>query len=162
MVALMLEVQVASRERDLPAPAALRTWAAAALDGRRERAELVIRLVDEAESRRLNREYRHRDHPTNVLSFNVELPPAVESDLLGDLVICAPVVRREAVDQGKPLPAHWAHMVVHGVLHLLGRDHQAPREAQAMEAEEREILAGLGFADPYREEGGGAPGGGDD
>ncbi len=111
--------------------------------------ELVIRVVDEAESSALNRDYRGRDRPTNVLSFPFEAPPPIESYLIGDLVICAPVVAREALAQGKAAKAHWAHMVVHGVLHLLGFDHPSDAEAESMEALEREIQGGLGYPDPY-------------
>src|SRR5690606_20131870 len=97
----------------------------------RQEAELTIRIVDEEESRILNRDYRGKDKPTNVLSFPFEAPPGLDAwPLLGDLVICAPVVAREAVEQGKPLMAHWAHMVVHGVLHLLGYDHEEDEDAE--------------------------------
>ena len=146
---LELELQKVSAAADIPTDADFSRWARAALAGRRERAELVIRVVDEEEITVLNRDYRDRDRPTNVLSFPFEAPPAVESDLIGDLVICAPVVAREALDQGKAARAHWAHMVVHGVLHLLGYDHLSEAEADAMEALEREILGGLGYPDPY-------------
>ena len=119
---------------------------------RRTEAELSIRLVDEAESRELNRHYRGKDRPTNVLSFPAELPPVVQSPLLGDLVICAPLVVQEAQDQDKETLHHWAHLVVHGVLHLVGYDHQNETEAATMEAAEREILAGMGLPDPYQQE----------
>ena len=105
--------------------------------------------MDEAESRQLNRDYRGKDSPTNVLSFPFEAPPQVASPLLGDLVICAPVVADEARDQGKPLLAHWAHMVVHGVLHLQGYDHQTDAEAERMEEIECRILQNLHFPNPY-------------
>jgi probable rRNA maturation factor len=108
--------------------------------------------VDEEESRSLNRDYRGKDRPTNVLSFPSSAPAFVGTDLLGDLVICVPVVRREAVEQGKGERAHWAHMVVHGVLHLLGHDHQNSAERLVMERLEKEILASLGFPDPYEVE----------
>ena len=128
------------------------TWGLPTLNDLKPAADSLIRLVDEAESRQLNRDYRGKDRPTNVLSFPFEAPPEVLTPLLGDLVICAPVVVREAREQGKPADAHWAHMLVHGVLHLLGYDHLEPAEADEMEALERDILAGLGFPDPYREE----------
>lgn len=149
-MSLLLELQRASQAGDLPADDAFRHWAEAALE-ENEEAELVIRLVDEAESQQLNRDYRGRDRPTNVLSFAFEPPPGVPSAHLGDLVICAPVVAREARQQRKPLLNHWAHMVVHGILHLRGFDHQVSAEAERMEARERRILAGLGIPDPYRE-----------
>jgi probable rRNA maturation factor len=135
----------------LPAPASFRRWVGAALRGakRRKRTELAIRIVDADEGRALNRDYRGRDYATNVLSFPAELPPGVDLPLIGDLAICAPVVSREAAEQGKKPRDHWAHLTVHGVLHLLGHDHIVEAEAEAMEALERRILAGLGIADPY-------------
>jgi len=133
----------------LPAAVSFRRWAAAAAQGRIKRADLAIRLVDAKEGRALNRHYRGKDYATNVLSFPVELPKGVVLPLLGDLVICAPVVAREALEQGKPLAAHYAHLTVHGVLHLLGMDHDDEREADAMEQLERDILANLGLPDPY-------------
>jgi len=135
--------------KGLPSAASFRKWAAAAAEGRIRRADLAIRLVDEKEGRALNRHYRGKDYATNVLSFPAELPEGVSLPLLGDLVLCAPVVAREAAEQGKPLLAHYAHLTVHGVLHLLGMDHEDEREAEAMEAIEREILATLGIDDPY-------------
>jgi len=145
----LVSVDNASREPGVPEEAAFARWAAAALAGRRAGAELAVRIVDEAESAALNATYRHRQGPTNVLSFPAELPAGVPLALLGDLVICAPVVAQEAREQGKPAEAHWAHLVVHGCLHLLGFDHEAEAEAEAMESLERSILAGLGFPDPY-------------
>ena len=133
----------------LPAAVSFRRWAAAAAQGRIKRADLAIRLVDAKEGRALNRHYRGKDYATNVLSFPVDLPPGVTLPLLGDLVICAPVVAKEALEQGKPLAAHYAHLTVHGVLHLLGLDHEDEREAEAMEQFERDILATLGLPDPY-------------
>ena len=135
--------------KGLPSAASFRKWAAAAAQGRIRRADLAIRLVDAKEGRALNRHYRGKDYATNVLSFPADLPEGVKLPLLGDLVICAPVVAREAKEQGKPLAAHYAHLTVHGVLHLLGLDHEDEREAEAMELLEREILAGLGIPDPY-------------
>jgi len=130
----------------IPAPASLRSWAQAALG--RERGELNIRIVGDNESRTLNRQYRGKDKPTNVLSFQGE-PELESAPVLGDLVICAPVVAREAAEQGKTARAHWAHMVVHGCLHLLGHDHEVESEALRMEALEIRILKRLGFPDPY-------------
>ncbi|MFN7784098.1 MAG: rRNA maturation RNase YbeY [Lysobacterales bacterium] len=133
----------------LPAAGTLRAYAEAALAGRREDGELSVRLVDADEGRALNRDYRDKDYATNVLSFAAELPPGVPLPILGDLVLCAPVIAREAEEQGKPLKHHYAHMLVHGVLHLLGHDHMDEAEAEAMEAIEREVLEGLGIPDPY-------------
>lgn len=135
--------------KGLPSASSFRKWAAAAAQGRIRRADLAIRLVDTKEGRALNRHYRGKDYATNVLSFPVDLPEGVTLPLLGDLVICAPVVAREAAEQGKPVLAHYAHLTIHGVLHLLGLDHEDEREAEAMEQMEREILAALGLPDPY-------------
>jgi len=148
-VILRLETQRVLDSEGVPADSDLKDWAEVALAGRCKRAELVIRIVDEAESQTLNRGYRGVDRPTNVLSFPSELPTEVESDLLGDLVISAPVIQREAAEQGKSLQAHWAHMVIHGVLHLMGFDHQNDRQALEMESLERSLLQQLGFPDPY-------------
>ncbi len=130
-----------------PSEAMLRRWVIAALEGKP--AEVSLAIVDEAEIAALNRRFRHREGPTNVLSFPFEAPAGVPLTFLGDVVICAPVVRREAVAQNKPETAHFAHMVVHGVLHLRGFDHLTPEQAEVMETREREILARLGFQDPY-------------
>jgi probable rRNA maturation factor len=152
-VQLDIAVGYAAPRKGIPAAASFRRWAGAALTGRIREADLAIRIVDDAEGRALNRHYRGRDYATNVLSFPAELPeglpPGVRMPLLGDLVICAPVVAREAREQGKPVAAHYAHLTVHGVLHLLGWDHEDSREADAMEQLEREILAALGIHDPY-------------
>ncbi len=149
---LQLEVQRVVEWDHVPGVMQFQAWAEAALNGRLEQAELVVRIVDREESRQLNREYRGKDRPTNVLSFPFEAPDVVESDLLGDLVICAPLVEEEAREQQKPLEAHWAHLLVHGVLHLLGFDHINEEEAEMMESLEVEILAALGFSDPYQSE----------
>lgn len=143
-----LEIQ---RVSAAPAPDddAFRRWVGAALAGRRETAELTVRIVDEAEGRALNARWRGRDYATNVLSFPAELPPGVALPLLGDLVVCAPVVAREAAEQGKSEADHWAHLVIHGTLHLLGFDHESESDAVVMEGLERELLAGLGIGDPY-------------
>ena len=148
-VRLDMSLEDASGAPGVPAEAAFRHWAEAALSGRRAEAELAIRVVDEAESAELNSHYRGKTGPTNVLSFPTELPAGVPLPVLGDLVICAPMVAREAREQGKSAEAHWAHLVVHGCLHLLGFDHVAEAEAEAMESLERQILAGLGLPDPY-------------
>lgn len=133
----------------LPSAVSLRRFAQAVLAGRREDGELSIRVVDAEEGQALNRDYRQRDYATNVLSFPAELPPGVPLPVLGDLVLCAPVIAREATEQGKRLQDHYAHMVVHGVLHLLGFDHMNEADAERMETLERSILAGLGVPDPY-------------
>jgi len=144
-----VDIQVASKENKLPADEDFMHWTEAALENKD--AGIVIRIVDEDESRQLNREYRGRDKPTNVLSFPFEAPPEVPSTHLGDLVICAPVVAEESLRQGKPLLHHWAHMVVHGILHLRGYDHLEAKDAQRMEALERKLLQDMGIPDPYGE-----------
>ena len=150
---LDVAVSYALPRAGLPAANSFRKWVAAALEGRIREADLAVRLVDAREGRSLNRHYRGKDYATNVLCFPAELPeglPAgVRMPLLGDLVLCAPVVAREAREQRKPLVAHYAHLTVHGVLHLLGWNHDDEREAECMEGLEREILAGLGIDDPY-------------
>lgn len=148
---LELDIQRASTAAELPDDESFRRWAGLALQDRPGH-ELTIRLVDEEESQTLNREYRHKDYPTNVLSFPADLPPELNIPLLGDLVICAPVVAREAQEQEKPLQAHWAHMVIHGCLHLIGYDHMEDAQAEEMESLERQLLAQLGIADPYLSE----------
>ena len=154
-IRLDVAVSYAGPRTGVPAPVSFRKWVAAALDGRIREADLAIRIVGAKEGRALNRHYRGKDHATNVLSFpadiadGVKLPKGVVMPLLGDIVLCAPVVAREAKEQKKPLAAHYAHMTVHGALHLLGWDHQDAREAECMEQLEREILAGLGIGDPY-------------
>jgi probable rRNA maturation factor len=156
-VRLDVSVGYALPRAGLPSAISFRKWVAAALDGRIREADLAIRVVDSKEGRALNRHYRGKDYATNVLSFpadiaeGVKLPKGVKMPLLGDLVICAPVVAREARDQGKPLNAHYAHLTVHGTLHLLGWDHEDECDAECMEKLEREILAGLGIEDPYSE-----------
>jgi probable rRNA maturation factor len=146
-----LHVGYAVVRAGLPSAASFRRWVEAALHGakRRKPAELAIRIVDADEGRALNRDYRGKDYATNVLSFPAELPRGVVLPLIGDLAICAPVVLREAAEQHKLPRDHWAHMTIHGVLHLLGYDHIEDTEAEAMEALETRILAGLGIADPY-------------
>lgn len=148
---LELEIQNQTQIGNAPVKSSFVEWTKAALREERDQAELVIRIVAEQESQELNREYRGKDSPTNVLSFPSAVPAVVESYLLGDLVICAQLVVREAEEQGKSEQAHWAHMVVHGVLHLLGYDHQGDDHAKTMEQLEIEVLAGLGFQDPYKE-----------
>ena len=146
---LDVAVNYAAPRAGVPAAVSFRKWVAAALKGRIREADLAIRIVDEREGQALNRHYRGKDYATNVLSFPAELPEGVKLPLLGDLVICAPVVARETAEQGKPVAAHYAHLTVHGVLHLLGWDHEHDKDAEAMEQLEREVLAELGLPDPY-------------
>lgn len=144
-----VHVQLASRARGIPDPRRIRHWARAALaDGAARPAEITVRVVGEREGRQLNRRWRGRPHATNVLSFPAPALPMAPG-ALGDIAVCAPVVAREARAQGKTPAAHWAHLVVHGVLHLLGHDHRHRNDAATMEALERRILARLGYADPY-------------
>ncbi|EKT4468077.1 rRNA maturation RNase YbeY [Pseudomonas juntendi] len=150
----MLELDL-QRATDAAAPddAAFRRWCELALRQRSADSEMTIRLVDEAEGRELNNTYRHKDYATNVLSFPADVPDELlDIPLLGDLVICVPVVEREAAEQGKALEAHWAHLVIHGCLHLLGYDHIEDDEAEEMEALERTLLAELGHPDPYADD----------
>lgn len=147
---IILDVQRATTYPSLPSDDDLARWAAAAVGAHRAEAEISLRIVDEHESQALNSQYRGKDKPTNVLSFPADLPEDLGLPLLGDLVICAQVVAREAEQQHKGLSAHWAHMVVHGTLHLLGFDHIEDDEAEIMESCETRILAGLGFNDPYQ------------
>lgn len=155
-VRLDVAVGYAIPRKGLPAANSFRKWAAAALEGRIREADLAIRIVGAKEGRALNRHYRGKDYATNVLSFPAELPEGlpegVHLPLLGDLVLCAPVIAREAREQKKALNAHFAHLTVHGALHLLGWDHEDERDAECMERLEREILAGLGVDDPYRDD----------
>ncbi|WP_430454902.1 rRNA maturation RNase YbeY [Rheinheimera sp.] len=148
-MAIILDLQQASSANDLPTEAELLRYLDAAVSPFQADAEVTIRIVDETESQQLNFDYREKDKPTNVLSFPFQCPPGIELPLLGDLVICAQVVAREAQEQQKTLQAHWAHMVVHGSLHLLGFDHINDADAEEMEAEEIQILQELGFANPY-------------
>ena len=141
--ALSLSLQFADKRHKEVLPRTLVSrWIKAALESD---AELAVRLVDLDEGQALNRDYRQKDYATNVLTFDYAHEPVV----MADLIICAPVIEQEAQEQNKDLVAHYAHMLVHGTLHAQGWDHEDPQEADAMEAREREILAGLGFADPY-------------
>ncbi len=139
---LNLSLQYACNLEDLPLRADFVRWARAALIGG---GEVTIRLVDADEGRALNNEYRGKDYATNVLSFPYESEPVIT----GDLVICTEVVAKEAAEQNRPLDAHYAHLTVHGMLHLQGWDHDNDADAEAMENEEKEILAALGYPDPY-------------
>jgi probable rRNA maturation factor len=147
---LLVSVQVVTTAKGLPSRASLSAWVQAALAGVRRRSVCVtVRIVGKNESKALNSRFRGKQKPTNVLSFPFEAPPGTRSDLLGDVVICADVVRREAREQGKFERAHWAHMVVHGIMHLRGYDHERSREAAVMEARETRVLKTLGFPNPY-------------
>lgn len=153
----MIEIDLQNAcEAEIPARENLQNWAQSALvgDAKNQNWEMALRVVDAKEGQEINRDYRGKDYATNVLSFEFELPPGLvvedmEMPYLGDLVICAPVVVAEAREQNKDLTAHWAHLLVHGVLHLQGYDHLTDEEAAEMEALEIEILAKLGFENPY-------------
>ncbi|MDG9668186.1 rRNA maturation RNase YbeY [Hahella sp. CR1] len=147
-MSLDVDIQIASEEADLPSEEQLILWAQAALRETGDH-EVTIRIVDAEESQELNAQYRGKDKPTNVLSFPFENPPGLTLPLLGDLVICAPVVFNEAVEQQKTAAAHWAHMVIHGMLHLQGYDHIIDEEAEVMESLETELMTSLGFPPPY-------------
>lgn len=148
---LRVEIQRAAPECTGPPAAAIVRWAQAAYLETGD-AGVVIRIVDVPESATLNHRYRHREGPTNVLSFPFEVPPGVNSDHLGDVVICAPVVEAEADLQSKNADAHWAHMVIHGTLHLQGFDHEDKVSARDMEDAETRILEGLGYPAPYEQQ----------
>lgn len=144
-------IQYATDKALAPKKSLLSKWAQQALSKKIESAELTIRIVDVEEMSSLNSMFRQKSGPTNVLSFPLTLPEDIELDitLLGDIVICADVVNREAQEQHKPRDSHWAHMVIHGVFHLLGYDHETDKDAEIMEALEIEIMQSLGFANPY-------------
>ncbi|KJS05414.1 MAG: hypothetical protein VR73_12175 [Gammaproteobacteria bacterium BRH_c0] len=146
---ITLDIDNASGDDEVPDPSTMHCWVTAVLQQTMPDAELAVRIVDEEESARFNSLYRHKSGPTNVLSFPADLPDEIDLPLLGDLVICAPVVAREALEQDKTLAAHWAHMLVHGTLHLLGYDHIDNNDADEMEALETRIITGLGFPPPY-------------
>lgn len=148
-MSIILDLQLASSASNLPSAAQFQHWLDAAVLPFQAEAEVTIRIVDSAESQQLNSQYRAKDKPTNVLSFPFQCPPGIELPLLGDLVICAAVVAEEASEQGKAPEAHWAHMVIHGCLHLLGFDHINDDDAAEMEAEEIQILQQLGITNPY-------------
>jgi probable rRNA maturation factor len=143
-----LDLQIAV-EQSLPAPAMFQRWVEAAIGDRRNEAELTLRITDSAEVQQLNKTYRDKDQSTNVLSFPADLPPELNIPLLGDIIISAEVVEQEALEQGKSSEAHWAHMVIHGTLHLLGYDHIDDNDAEAMESLETQLLSQLGYPNPY-------------
>ena len=155
MAPIDLRISYGVPRRGIPSPASFRRWVEAALVGARHRkpVELSIRIVAAREGRAMNRRYSSKDYATNVLSFVAELPQGVASPLLGDMLICAPVVAREAREQNKNLRDHYAHLAIHGMLHLLGFDHQNDSDAARMEALETKALAKLGIPDPYNLQG---------
>ncbi|MDF7667352.1 rRNA maturation RNase YbeY [Orbaceae bacterium ESL0727] len=150
-VQIILDLQIACKETDqLPSEEQITQWLNLILLQFVDKAEITIRIVDADEIQQLNRTYRHKDKPTNVLSFPFESPIEIDVPLLGDLVICKQVVAAEALEQHKSLTSHWAHMIVHGCLHLLGYDHILDEEAEEMENIEIDIMRQLGFANPYQ------------
>ena len=147
-----IDIESNSQSQHIPALAEIECWISAALQSQDfANAEVSVYIVDEDEGQELNSQYRGKDYPTNVLSFPADIAEEVGIPLLGDLVICAPVVEREAQEQNKALAAHWAHMLVHGTLHLVGFDHIDDDEAETMEALETQIVTGLGYPAPYQE-----------
>lgn len=144
-----LEVQRIFTSAGQPGDKDFQCWLDVALEGIQHDTEIVVRIVDIEEMTQLNEQYRHKNGATNILSFPVEVPDGVELDLLGDLVICAPLVESEAKDQHKELIHHWAHLVIHGILHLLGYDHIDDDKAEVMEATEISILKKLNINNPY-------------
>lgn len=148
-MSIVLDLQIACSDHDIPNHDQLLSWVNAALLPQHDDLELTIRLVDRQGSQALNHQYRGKDKPTNVLSFPFEVPEGIELNLLGDLVICADIVIEEAAQQQKSNQEHWAHMVIHGCLHLLDYDHIIDADAEIMEALEIDILAKLGFNNPY-------------
>ena len=154
---LYVDLQVVSEDQQsLPELTQIETWVRAAItaasDESRDEAELTVRIVDAAESQALNGQYREKDKPTNVLSFPFQNPPGITLPLLGDLIICKAVVEKEAIEQNKRLTSHWAHMLIHGTLHLLGYDHIDEEEAETMERIETNLMIELGYNDPYLSE----------
>lgn len=150
MTTVYVDVMVNSTSTQLPEQTDLEQWVAAAVAQHRDEAEVSVLIVDTEEGAELNEQWRGKQGPTNVLSFPSNLPAELNLPLLGDLIICAPVVEREAQEQSKALQAHWAHMMIHGTLHLLGYDHIIEAEAEEMEALETKILAELSYPDPYQ------------
>ena len=146
-----IELQAIFESAEQPDLQQIQSWVDAALDDFDKDTEVVVRIVGELESAQLNKRYRHKSGPTNILSFPIDLPDGIELNLLGDLVICAPLVATEALEQNKLLLDHWAHIIVHGVLHLLGYDHLGDDEAELMENKEIAILNLLNINNPYTE-----------
>ena len=146
---ISVDIQTVCEHPHLPSDEQIQSWVETVLLPYNRSFELTVRLVTTNESQTLNLQYRGKDKPTNVLSFPFEVPEGIELDLLGDIIICADVVEQEAKEQSKTLDAHWAHMIVHGCLHLLGFDHIEQEEAEEMESIEIEALAKIGYANPY-------------
>lgn len=146
---LEVEIQRATTSATTPSDEQFQKWVEAALFGIEDEAALAIRIVDSEEGQQINRQFRHKDYATNVLSFPADLPKGIADSQLGDLLICAPVVAQEAKEQEKNEADHWAHLTVHGVLHLLGYDHENDADAEVMEALEIQILKRLGIDNPY-------------
>lgn len=146
---MQLNLQIIDKQTDIPTKTQFNKWVKTALPKEQQNAELTIRIVDQNEIKGLNSKYRHKNKPTNVLSFPTDLPPEIDINLLGDIVVCAEVVAAEAKEQNKTLDEHWAHIVIHGVLHLLGYDHIETGDAEVMEAKEVQILDKLGYENPY-------------
>jgi probable rRNA maturation factor len=145
-----VEIQTVHNSSKLPDANQIQLWIDTALQDYHHDTELVVRIVDETEIAQLNQQYRHKPGATNILSFPADIPEEIDLNLLGDLVICAPVIEREAQEQQKSLTDHWAHMIVHGVLHLLGYDHIDNNDADVMEDKEINILQQLNISNPYQ------------
>jgi probable rRNA maturation factor len=144
-----ITLQNVSKTKSIPSKRLFQAWANKAYGKRKKKYEIVIRIVDAKEINELNKKFRKKNKPTNIISFNFYPPAGVKTNLLGDLVICAPIMRKEAKSQNKTFISHWAHITIHGVLHLLGLDHMNKKEAQKMEKLEIKLLGELGFANPY-------------
>jgi len=146
-----VEIQTIFESAGQPSEAQIQLWVDTALEEFEQDTEIVVRIVDESESAELNEQYRHKQGPTNILSFPVEIPEGIDLNLLGDLVICAPVLEKEAQQQNKILAHHWAHIIMHGVLHLLGYDHLDDEQAEEMESKEIALLQQLNIPNPYQQ-----------
>jgi probable rRNA maturation factor len=146
-----VEIQAIYVSHDLPDAGQIQSWVDTALQDHANDSEIVVRIVGEQESAELNKLYRHKNGPTNILSFPADLPEGIGLNLLGDLVVCAPVLEQEALEQGKSLAHHWAHIIIHGMLHLLGYDHVDEDDAETMEALEISMLNKLNIINPYLE-----------
>lgn len=147
----IVDIQIESQSKQLPSTDQFQAWVDTVLVHDDEDSDVVIRIVDEAEMIQFNQQYRQKEGTTNILSFPFDVPDEVESSLLGDLLVCAPVIEKEALLQNKKLAHHWSHMIIHGVLHLLGYDHINDDEAQEMEALEIKMLSTIDIANPYQE-----------